>query len=70
MSRDYLVTICAECLCASCWHGTFMCQKARSADVRTVKASEMPLGPEHPSYYSPRRLLEVEGRVCWLKGTP
>lgn len=64
--RDYLVTICAECLRACCWHGTFMCDKAQFANVRTVKASEMPLGPEHADYYSPKRLLEVEGNVRWI----
>lgn len=66
MKRDYLVTICAECLRACCWHGEFMCDKSRSANVRTVKASELPLGDEHPSYYSSKRLREIEGVVRWV----
>lgn len=25
---DRLVTVCDHCLCASCWHGEFMCDDA------------------------------------------
>lgn len=29
--RDYYVTVCAECLRASCWHDAFPCEKSRTA---------------------------------------
>jgi hypothetical protein len=52
MSDDDKVTVCAECLRASCWHGEFMCEKARHADVtvRTVRQLKQ-LGREHPSHW-------------------
>jgi hypothetical protein len=60
---DYDVTVCAACLTASCWHGEFMCDKARSADVTTLKASELRrLGREHPDNFSPEKLFAVTGR--------
>jgi hypothetical protein len=59
---DYPVTVCAACLCASCWHGEFMCQRSRSADVTTRKASELvALGREHPSCFSREKIREVTG---------
>lgn len=38
---DYDVTVCAECLHASCWHGEFMCEKARTANTTKRPASEL-----------------------------
>lgn len=44
-----LVTVCAECKTASCWHGKFMCDKAKFADVMQMPVSELrELGREHP----------------------
>lgn len=44
MDNRRLVTVCDECLCASCWHGEFMCQQATDAGtvelpVRTLQWS-------------------------------
>jgi hypothetical protein len=60
--RDYDVIVCAECLCASCWHGEFMCSRARAADITTRKASELrALGREHEDYFSPEQIIRVCG---------
>ncbi len=63
-TKDYLVTVCAECLCASCWHGEFPCDSHKTADTMDQAASFLrTLKREHPSYYSRKRLLEVCGDV-------
>lgn len=66
VTRDYLVTVCDECLCASCWHGEIMCQDAYLARTRRMKASELNrLNKEHPSYYRPTRLLKICGGLTY-----
>lgn len=61
---DYYVDVCAECLTASCWHGTFMCERSRNADVVKRRASDLvALDLEHPSYFSRENLLRVCGAV-------
>ena len=39
LKNDDLITVCAECLQASCWHGEFMCEDAANANIiqKTVK---------------------------------
>ncbi len=46
------VTVCAECLRASCWHGIFMCDKAMGADIvqKTIKSLRK-LGLENECYW-------------------
>lgn len=59
---DRRVTVCAECLTASCWHGVFMCEWAFRADITTRTVRELnELGREHPSNYSIDRVRAVEG---------
>lgn len=59
---DYWVTVCAACLCASCWHGEFMCQQSRDADTAERRASELrTLKREHRHHYSRKKLREVTG---------
>lgn len=49
---DDLVTVCAECLRASCWQGLFMCDKAGSAGtVQKTRAELAALDKEHLSYW-------------------
>lgn len=56
------VTVCAECLTASCWHGTFMCDGARGAGTTTRTVAELDaLAAEDPSHYSAERVRRVEG---------
>lgn len=58
------VTVCAACLTASCWHGVFFCQCAKSADVTTRTVAELDsLGLEHPSNYSVESVRAVEGTL-------
>ena len=46
------VTVCSECLTASCWHGEFMCDGAKYADIKEMPKSELKkLGLEHPSHW-------------------
>ena len=53
LSPDTLVTVCAECLTASCWHYKFVCEKYRTADiVQKTVAELMELGREHPDNWS------------------
>jgi hypothetical protein len=61
---DYIVTVCAECLMACCWHGELMCWESRGARTKDVRASELlKLGAEHPSNFSRAKLLKVCGSV-------
>lgn len=61
---DYMVTVCAECHTASCWHGEFMCNDARNAGTVEMKASELlALKLEHPDRFSPAKLEAVTGEA-------
>jgi hypothetical protein len=60
--RERVVTVCAACLCASCWHGDFMCDEAKDADITTRTVSQLrKLRREHPSHYSVKKIREVCG---------
>lgn len=64
MIRDYLVRVCSSCRCASCWHGEFFCDKARSASTVDVLASVLAVEHrEHPSHFSEDKIREVCGSV-------
>ena len=44
--------MCDQCLCASCWQGVFMCEKARTAGVVEMRVGELEkLDREHPQYW-------------------
>lgn len=63
-----MVTVCAACRCASCWHGEFMCSDARSASTVDVRASTLRVeNREHPDHFSPAKLGDVCGEVRWLQ---
>ena len=53
LKDDELITVCAECLQASCWHGEFMCDKARDTGIvqKTVKELRE-LNLEHPEHWA------------------
>ena len=62
MSGDRLVTVCAACLCAGCWHGELMCEASIGAGTveiprRALRASKR----EHPSNFSDKKLAAVCG---------
>jgi hypothetical protein len=49
---DTRVTVCSECLCACCWLGELMCQRACDADTTVLTVKELrELGREHESYW-------------------
>lgn len=61
-SEDWTVTVCSECLCASCWHGEFYCSDYRTSRPVERKASELAaLRLEHPSHYSKANLAKIYG---------
>lgn len=61
---DELVTVCASCLCASCWHGEFYCDDYKTADlVKKTRAELLAAGREHPDHFSPAKLREVYGAM-------
>jgi hypothetical protein len=46
------ITVCAECLQASCWQGRFMCDKAKWADIKQMTVLELKkLGLENSQYW-------------------
>ena len=46
------IAVCDECWKASCWHGIFMCDAAREADVIFKTAKELrELGLENEDYW-------------------
>ena len=54
---SYMIDVCSECKTASCWHGEFMCDDARSAGL--VKISRLDLDNlclEHKDNYSDKKL--------------
>jgi hypothetical protein len=50
--NDRLITVCDNCLKASCWNGIFYCDKYRTAGVTKVPVSKLrSLGYENESYW-------------------
>lgn len=58
------VLVCDECRRACCWHGEFMCDKARSAGllVRTVDELRA-LGLEHEDNWTDEKMIQVYGNA-------
>jgi hypothetical protein len=47
------ITVCSECLQASCWQGEFYCDSAKTAGtVEKTRAELEALALEHPDYWS------------------
>ncbi len=56
------ITVCAECRRASCWHGIFFCDDARTANTVDVPRSVLLAEKrENPSYLSDEHLKKVYG---------
>lgn len=56
------ITVCDQCLTASCWHGEFMCSGSPNAGtVEKTRAELRRLNREHPDNYSARKIREVCG---------
>lgn len=59
---EKMVTVCAECLRASCWLGTFMCEKSRNADTVEMAVSELlQLRREHPDWFAGNKDAHASG---------
>ena len=59
---DRMVTVCDSCFCASCWHGIFMCDVAKTAGTIDLPVRELRrMNREHPSYYSDEAVRRVRG---------
>ena len=60
IKENALINVCAECLCAGCWHGELMCERSRNAGIikKTVRELKL-LGYEHEDNWEHQ--LEVEG---------
>lgn len=66
-ARDYYVTVCSACRCASCWHGVFLCQESQQASTIEVLASVLRKEDrEHTSYFAVNRMLAVCGGVRYV----
>lgn len=62
MPNERMIMVCANCLCASCWHGEFYCEEYKTADVIEKPVSELnKLNREHPDHYSIKKLKEIYG---------
>lgn len=49
MKPTDLIQVCDQCLCASCWQGLFMCQKAQNAGtIHKTRAELLALHLENP----------------------
>lgn len=52
MIDDYPVTVCGECHRASCWQGTYLCEKSRSASTVELCVGDLHnLVLENPDYW-------------------
>jgi hypothetical protein len=50
--EDRLITVCAACLCASCWQASFYCQKYLTAGTEKKTVRELRgLGREAECYW-------------------
>jgi hypothetical protein len=55
-----LITVCDECLQASCWQAIFMCQKSQNAGITQKTRAELTnLGLEHSDYWKTDEELQA-----------
>ena len=55
-----VITVCNACLCATCWHGLFLCNESRNAGTVEKKVRDLKkLNLEHPKYWSIKHLNKV-----------
>jgi len=51
-AEDKEVTVCADCLKASCWQGYFYCETYKTADIKQMTVRELSdLHLENPAYW-------------------
>ena len=60
------VLVCDQCLTASCWHGIFMCDDARSAGLKVVTVADLralPESREHEDNWSDETMIKIYGNA-------
>ena len=58
--NDCMITVCAECLQASCWQGAFMCDDFMEAGTTEKSVKELKeLNFEHSDYWKE----EIENQI-------
>jgi len=68
--RERLITVCDACLCASCWHGIFLCEDYQTAGTVQKTPRELrKLDREHPSYYSRAEVERHAGGTDWREAS-
>lgn len=52
LKPDWTITVCSNCLCATCWQGEFYCNKAKGAGTVeiTVERARV-LNRENPTWW-------------------
>lgn len=59
---DYVVTVCAGCLRASCWHGEGYCENALTAGIVPQSASKLrKRNAEHFDNFTLAKVQQVSG---------
>lgn len=73
MILDREITVCDNCLRASCWQGIFMCEKSRNAGTIEKTVGELhDLSLENPEYWfkSPHTgAIDQHGLGAYLQET-
>src|SRR5574338_265036 len=62
IDNNRLITVCSECLQASCWQGEFYCDDYKTAGTKRLTIRELrKLDREHESYWDAARIARIEG---------
>ncbi len=52
LKPEWTITVCANCLCATCWQGEFYCDNFRGAGTKQISISTArKLNRENPCYW-------------------
>ena len=62
LSNSAKVLVCGKCLKAACWYGEFLCDDARSADLKIVTVGDLrKLDREHEDYWTDETMIRIYG---------
>ncbi len=62
LDEKRLIEVCAECGCASCYHGEFMCWESTTAGTKKRTVAQLDEAYlEHPHHYSKETIKKVYG---------
>jgi hypothetical protein len=58
-NENDLITVCGNCLEASCWQGEFYCQEYKTAGtIQMTRAALREMGLESPDYWKTDKQLQ------------